>query len=334
MQLSDFDFDLPNEFIAQTPAKPRDSSKLLVYERDAKKAQHKIFHELPDLLRPDDVLVLNDTKVIPARLMTTLGHEVFLTHEREPKIWECLVRGGKYFEAGAEFTIATDFTGKVLEILDSGERVIEFTTPDFDQALDQYGATPLPPYIHQTQKQVPEYQTVYADKKGSVAAPTAGLHFTPELFTKLKAKGIQIEKLTLHVGLGTFLPVKTERIEDHPMHAEFFTLSTEIAQRLNQAKSEGRRIIAVGSTSCRVLESCTDSKGVLKAKSGETDIFIYPGYEFRFLDGMLTNFHLPKSTLIMLVAAFISREKTLELYELAKEEEYRFYSFGDAMLLL
>lgn len=350
MQLSDFDYDLPPEYIAQTPAEPRDSSKLLVYERDSQKVQHKIFNQLPELLRAGDVLVINDTKVIPARLKTTEGHEVFLVRDlkrdsstsyaaadfaqNDKVIWECLVRGGKHFEVGAEFTIAADFTGRVLKILESGERVIEFTTSNFDAALEKYGATPLPPYIHQTEKKVPEYQTVYADKKGSVAAPTAGLHFTDELFTMLRAKGVQIEKLTLHVGLGTFLPVKTERIEDHPMHAEFFTLDSKVVKRLNQAKSESRRIIAVGSTSCRVLESCTDSAGVLKAQSGETDIFIYPGYEFRFLDGMLTNFHLPKSTLIMLVAAFIGRGQTFELYEIAKEKGYRFYSFGDAMLLL
>ncbi len=333
MKTDDFDYDLPKKFIAQKPASPRDSSKLLVYSRDDEKVSHHQFFELPDLLEPGDVLVLNESKVIPARLETREGREVFLAKKLKPKVWECLVRGGKYFQPGATFEIAKDFTGEVLEILESGERVIRFHSKNFEKDLEKYGAAPLPPYIHQEKKKVPQYQTVYAKAAGSVAAPTAGLHFTPRVFAKLKAKGISIEKTILHVGLGTFAPVKVDQIEDHGMHSEFFILPEKVAKRLNAAKKEGRRIIAVGSTSCRVLESCADAKGVLHPKSGETDIFIFPGQKFRFIDAILTNFHLPKSTLIMLIAALIGREKILELYEIAKKKNYRFFSFGDAMLL-
>jgi S-adenosylmethionine:tRNA ribosyltransferase-isomerase len=345
MQTADFDYELPKKFIAQRPASPRDSSKLLVYERATGAIQHKKFSDLPDLLEPGDVLVLNESKVIPARLTTVEGREVFLAkelkspptplHKRgEQNVWECLVRGGKHFQVGDKFEISKSFTGEVLEILPDGERVIRFHSRHFQKDLEKYGASPLPPYIEQTAKKVPQYQTVYAKRAGSVAAPTAGLHFTPRIFQKLKAKKIQIEKVTLHVGLGTFAPVKVDQIEKHPMHAEFFTLPESVASRLNAAKKAGRRIIAVGSTSCRVLESCANSKGVLKAQTGEMDIFIFPGKKFKFIDALLTNFHLPKSTLIMLVAALVGREKILELYELAKRKNYRFFSFGDATLLL
>lgn len=337
MHLSDFDYDLPSEMIAQTPAEPRDSSRLLAYERAGGRITHRTFRELPELLRPSDILVLNDTKVIPARLTTTEGREVFLVRrqntENKTQIWLCLVRGGKHFEVNTEFEIASDLKGKVLEVLDSGERTIEFMSSDFETALEKYGASPLPPYIRQTQKKEPRYQTIFAENPGSVAAPTAGLHFTPRIFKALEDKGITIEKVTLHVGLGTFLPVKVEKIEEHDMHSEFFELPTPVAKRLNKAKKLNQRIIAVGSTSCRVLESCTDPTGKLSPKIGETDIFIYPDYKFKFIDGLLTNFHLPKSTLIMLVSALIGREKTLELYNLAIHEKYRFYSFGDVMLL-
>ena len=226
------------------------------------------------------------------------------------------------------------FDGEVLEILENGESVIRFHSKNLTRDLQKFGATPLPPYIYSAAKKVPQYQTVYAKNSGSVAAPTAGLHFTPRVFKKLKQRGIQIEKITLHVGLGTFAPVKVSEVQKHKMHSEFFTLSGKVAEKLNFYKKEGRRIIAVGSTSCRVLESCADSCGKLHAKSGETDIFIYPSCKFKFIDGMLTNFHLPKSTLIMLVAAFIGRKKILELYEIAKKKEYRFFSFGDVMLLI
>ena len=334
MKTADFDYELPKKFIAQCPASPRDSSKLLVFDRATNKISHHRFSELADILRPDDVLVLNESKVIPARLQTVEGREVFLAKEISPKKWACLVRGGKYFQIGSKFEIATDFIGEVLEILASGERVIRFHSKNFARDLEKYGASPLPPYIHQTAKKVPQYQTVFAKNAGSVAAPTAGLHFTPRIFKKLKQRGIQIEKITLHVGLGTFAPVKVSEISAHKMHSEFFTLSEKVAQKLNAAKKAGRRIIAVGSTSCRVLESCANSKGELIPKSGETDIFIFPGKKFKFIDGMLTNFHLPRSTLIMLVAALVGRDKILEIYEMAKRENYRFFSFGDATLLL
>jgi len=337
MKTSDFDYDLPKKFIAQRPASPRDSSKLLVYSRETGEVQHRWFSDLPDLLEPGDVLVLNESKVIPARLETVEGREVFLVREQKTggrgQVWECLVRGGKHFLKGMTFQIAKGFSGEVLEVLESGERLIHFSSQNFTKDLEKYGASPLPPYIHQEKKKVPQYQTVYARTAGSVAAPTAGLHFTPRVFARLKKRGVTVEKVTLHVGLGTFAPVKAKKIEEHDMHSEFFTLSEKVAERLNRYKKEGRRIIAVGSTSCRVLESCADSRGKLHAKSGETSIFIYPGKKFRFIDAMLTNFHLPKSTLIMLVAAFIGREKVLELYELAKKKKYRFFSFGDAMLL-
>jgi len=334
MKTAAFDYDLPKKFIAQRPASPRDSSKLLVYSRSTLRVEHRKFSDLPDLLRPGDVLVLNESKVIPARLETTEGREVFLAKEIKPKVWECLVRGGKHFQVGSTFEIAKQFTGEVLKILENGERVIRFYSKNFTQDLQKFGATPLPPYIHSAVKKVPQYQAVYAKNSGSVAAPTAGLHFTPRVFKKLKQRGVQIEKITLHVGLGTFAPVKVSEVQKHKMHSEFFTLSEKVAEKLNSYKEEGRRIIAVGSTSCRVLESCTDSRGKLHAKSGETDIFIFPGCKFKFIDSMLTNFHLPKSTLIMLVAAFIGRKKILELYELVKKKNYRFFSFGDAMILL
>ncbi|MFH1546812.1 MAG: tRNA preQ1(34) S-adenosylmethionine ribosyltransferase-isomerase QueA [Patescibacteria group bacterium] len=341
MKTADFDYSLPKKFIAQKPASPRDSSKLLVYSREDGKILHKKFSDLPDLLQPGDVLVLNESKVIPARLATREGREVFLAREITPKVWECLVRGGKHFQVGSTFKIGKNprsesrasFTGEVLKILADGERVIRFHSKNFTKDLEKFGATPLPPYIHSPAKKVPQYQTIYAKKSGSVAAPTAGLHFTPRVFAKLKKRGVVVEKVTLHVGLGTFAPVKAEKIEDHDMHSEFFTLSEGVASRLNQHKKEGRRIIAVGSTSCRVLESCADARGKLHAKSDETDIFIFPGCKFKFIDAMLTNFHLPKSTLIMLVAAFIGREKILAIYETAKSENYRFFSFGDAMFL-
>lgn len=334
MKTSDFDYNLPKKFIAQKPASPRDHSKLLIYDRASESVRHKNFFDLSDILRSDDVLVLNESKVIPARLKTQEGREVFLVKKLRSKTWECLVRGGKYFQVGTTFEIGNFFSGEVLEILESGERVIQFHSKNFTKDLEKYGASPLPPYIHSTQKKVRQYQTVYAKTAGSVAAPTAGLHFTPRVFEKLKAKGIAIEKITLHVGLGTFAPVKVENVQKHKMHSEFFLLSERAAKRLNAYKKAGRRIIAVGSTSCRVLESCSDFRGKLHPKSGETNIFIYPGQKFKFIDGMLTNFHLPKSTLIMLIAALVGREKILEIYEIAKKKNYRFFSFGDAMLLL
>jgi len=340
MKTCDFNYHLPKELIAQHPANPRDSSRLLIFEKRTGKVDHKIFRELPEVLQAGDVLVLNESKVIPARLQTQDGREVFLTRRvdssscREVNVWRCLVRGGKYFRAGDDFKIGECFSGEVLKVLEGGERVVRFHSQNFEKDLQRFGASPLPPYIHQSQKKVPQYQTTFAKRDGSVAAPTAGLHFTPRIFKKLLEKQITVEKITLHVGLGTFAPVKTETVENHKMHSEFFILPQETAERLNKAKQAGQRIIAVGSTSCRVLESCASKTGNLIPQSGETSIFMYPGYEFEFISGMLTNFHLPKSTLIMLVAALVGREKIIELYEIAKQKNYRFYSFGDAMLLV
>lgn len=356
MQLADFDYVLPPELIAQTPVEPRDSARLLTYDRATGATGHHTFRDLVDLLQPGDVLVVNDTKVIPARLTTTEGREVFLVRsiDRECKMknekckntWQCLVRGAKHFMVGSEFQIGADLSGKVVEILPDGERVIAFQSSDFDAALEQHGATPLPPYIASPSPSTGKgrgegggvnerYQTVYADdqKKGSVAAPTAGLHFTPELFERLRARGVSVENVMLHVGLGTFQPVKVTDITEHKMHAEFFVLTPEVAERINKAKSAGRRIIAVGTTSCRVLESCADQCGRLLPRTGETKIFIYPGYTFKMIDGLITNFHLPKSTLLMLISALLGREQALALYQLAIKERYRFFSFGDAMLL-
>lgn len=355
MQLADFDFVLPPERIAQLPAEPRDSSRLLAYHRATDVVTHHIFHELPTLLQPGDVLVVNDTCVLPARLFTTAGHEILLLRPyghalsatlvaaKEP-LWQCLVRGGKFFTVGARFAIAADFSGEVCEILADGTRVVRFASSDLAADLARHGHTPLPPYIAAadsadvaTEKALAErYQTIYAatEKTASVAAPTAGLHFTPELLVRLAERGVQTEKVTLHVGLGTFLPVKTERITDHQMHAEFYELLPAVAERLNRARAAGQRIIAVGTTAARVLETCADGCGRLLPQAGETAIFIYPGYQFRGISGLITNFHLPKSTLFMLVSAFAGREKMLALYREAIEKTYRFYSFGDAMLLL
>lgn len=329
-----FNYQLPPAQIAQNPAKPRDSAKLLVYTRKTQQITEGIFRNLPKLLQPGDVLVLNETKVIPARLKTLAGHEVFLVTPLKPKTWRCLVRGGKHFLAGQEFTITKNLTGKVQTVLPSGERVITFHTPNFTQALNQAGEIPLPPYIEAAASKAKKYQTIFAKKPGSVAAPTAGLHFTPRVFRALAQQGIQIAKVNLTIGPGTFKPVKAKELEDHKMHAEAFELNLATARFLNQAKKNGQRIIAVGSTSCRVLESATQANGYLKPQKNQTAIFIYPGYQFKFIDGMLTNFHLPCSTLIMLVAAFLGRPKTLELYNFAVAKNYRFYSFGDAMLLL
>lgn len=329
-----FSYHLPPQQIAQTPARPRDSARLLVYQRQTGQVTQQVFRNLPKILQSGDVLVLNETKVIPARLRTQAGREIFLLKALKPKTWRCLVRGGKHFLAGQELTIAPKFTGKVQTVLPSGERVITFRTPNFLKALTRYGHTPLPPYIQPNDFNTKKYQTIFARRAGSVAAPTAGLHFTPRVFRHLKQAGQQVVKINLTIGSGTFLPVKTKQLEDHPMHTEAFELSPAAVRLLNQAKKAGRRIFAVGSTSCRVLESCVQANGFLKAQKNQTALFIKPGYQFKFIDGLLTNFHLPCSTLIMLVAAFLGREKTLELYHFAVQAKYRFYSFGDAMLLL
>lgn len=347
MNLSDFDYHLPREMIAQRPLKERDQSKLMVLDRKTKSIEHHRFFELPDLLSPDSVLVLNQSRVIPARLFFKLGNgkaEILLIKQIHGDIWECMVRPGPKFETKAEGQINRDCSFHIKRVTPHGLREIQFYCDDFKAFLKQYGHTPTPPYI-KTEVEDPEtYQTVYAKTEGSVAAPTAGFHFTPELLGRLKAKGIQTEFLTLHVGLGTFQPVKVDDITEHPMHSEWFELPEDVAERLNQAKTKGKKIVAVGTTSVRVLEACAEgtktplppSQGEpsrLQAQSGETDIFIYPGYEWKFVDQMITNFHVPKSTLLMLVSSFAGREFILKAYEEAKSFAYRFFSFGDSMFI-
>jgi len=335
MFLSEFDYSLPREFIAQSPLNERDQSKLMMLNRSDRSVEHHQFFELPNLLEKDSVLVFNQSKVIPARLefkMENGSAEIFLVKQVSEKIWECMVKPGRKFEEGTEILINKDLKAKVRHITSDGLRQIAFEAADLHAYLDAHGTMPTPPYIHETLKEPERYQTVYAKTDGSVAAPTAGLHFTDNTFRALAKKGIKTEFLTLHVGLGTFQGVKTDTIENHQMHSEWFELSPETAERLNKAKQEGKKIVAVGTTSIRVLESCARG-GKLVAKSGETDIFIYPGYKWQFVDQLITNFHVPKSTLLMLVSAFADRTFILEAYEEAKKNNYRFFSFGDAMLI-
>ncbi|NMA68368.1 MAG: tRNA preQ1(34) S-adenosylmethionine ribosyltransferase-isomerase QueA [Desulfitobacterium sp.] len=341
MQLEDFDFHLPQELIAQHPVEPRDSSRLMVIHRGSGEIAHHRFWELEDLLKPGDLLVVNNTKVIPARLMGekvgTKGKiECLLLKRLEKDVWETLLKPGKRLKIGQEVSFGDGLLiGKLLEILPNGNRLIQFSYEGvFEEILDSLGNMPLPPYITETLEDRERYQTVYAKERGSAAAPTAGLHFTPQLLEKLEEKNIQVVEVLLHVGLGTFRPVKTDNIKDHVMHSEYYRVSQEVAQTINEAKAQGRRVIAVGTTACRTLESVATEEGLIKAGEGWTDIFIYPGYKFKVLDGLLTNFHFPKSTLLMLVSAFVDREKILEAYKLAVREKYRFYSFGDAMLIL
>ncbi len=338
MKTSDFDFDLPSKFIAQNPVSPRDSSKLLSFV-DCKVGQNSFF-DLPSFLRDGDVLVVNRSKVIPARILFKHGDrelEIFVLKKIEDRVFNVMVRPGKFFKVGAVL-VSPDFEVTVLEILEDGTRVVEFSC---DDVLERAGSTPLPPYITESTASSEQYQTVYANDSGSVAAPTAGLHFTDRLLRELKDMGVSVVEVVLHVGRGTFLPVSVDDLSGHKMHSEFFELSEYACDILNDAKKDGRRVIAVGTTSVRVLESgCVD--GEFKPFKGETDIFIYPGaYVWKACDGLITNFHLPKSTLIMLVASFLEskgcddgREVVLDLYELAKKEGYRFYSFGDAMIIL
>ncbi|MCL2627874.1 MAG: tRNA preQ1(34) S-adenosylmethionine ribosyltransferase-isomerase QueA [Oscillospiraceae bacterium] len=339
MLKKDFSFILPDELIAQTPLKSRDNSRLLCMERISGQTSHRFFYELPDMLSKGDCLVLNDSRVLPARLLgrrETGGFvEVLLLCEHE-RLWECLVRPGRKVKTGTKLIFGNgELTATVKETLDNKNRLIEFHFDGiFLEVLESLGKMPLPPYIHEELKDAERYQTVYSREVGSAAAPTAGLHFTHELLDKLKQKGIEICYITLHVGLGTFRPVKTEKIEDHTMHDEFFVISKEAAAIINQTKENGGRVIAVGTTSCRTIEAVADSKGRVSAQTGSTDMFIYPGYEFKCIDGLITNFHLPESTLIMLVSAFAGRENTLRAYEEAISLKYRFFSFGDAMLIL
>ena len=338
MKLSDFMYDLPEERIAQTPVEPRDHSRLMVIHRDTGEIEHRHFYDIIEYLNPGDCLVINETKVIPARLYGVRPSggavEVLLLKQLGPKRWETLVRPGKKLRPGAEVIFGDGrLKCRVLETTDAGGRIVEFECEgSFEAALDALGEMPLPPYIHEKLRDRDRYQTVYAKQDGSAAAPTAGLHFTPELMDRIREKGVDIVPVLLHVGLGTFRPVKAENIEAHEMHSEYFEVTRQAAERINAARRRGGRIIAVGTTSVRTLESAAEN-GTLAAKRGDTNIFIKPGYRFQLVDALITNFHLPGSTLIMLVSALWDRARILEAYKIAVEEEYRFFSFGDAMLI-
>ena len=340
MFVNDFDYDLPPELIAQRPVEPRDSSRLMVLDRSGKASSDHFFYELPGFLREGDLLILNNTRVIPARLFAkkqggTGMVEVFLLKELAENTWETLVRPGKRAKPGTDLVFEEGVTGKVTGTVPDGGRCIEFPKGfNFREWLERAGQTPLPPYITQKLSDRERYQTIYAKYEGSVAAPTAGLHFTPDLFQKIQSQGVQVGFLTLHVGIGTFRPVKTEVVEDHTMHPEEFVLSEELARSITATKQAGGRVIAVGTTVVRVLESQAVARGQVAPGSGGTNIFIYPGFEFKVIDGLVTNFHLPKSTLLMLVSAFAGREFVMECYQRAIQERYRFFSFGDAMLIV
>lgn len=342
MKKSDFYFDLPEKQIAQTPIEPRDHSKLMVVDRQTGECRHRHFYDILELLNPGDLLVLNDSRVIPARLYGvregSLGAvEVLLLEHKQLNLWECAVRPGKKFKPGNRFVFGNGLlSATVTEVLDNGNRILEMHHEgSFYELLETIGQMPLPHYIKSQLQDKERYQTVYSKERGSVAAPTAGLHFTKELLKKIEDKGVKLAFVTLHVGIGTFRPVKTEEITDHQMHSEHYMLPAETAELINRTKKEGGRVIAVGTTSCRTLESVAAKLGgVIAADEGYTDIFIYPGYHFQVLDGIITNFHLPESTLIMLVSAFLGREKTLAAYQTAVEENYRFFSFGDAMFVV
>lgn len=341
MKRTDFYYELPEELIAQDPLEDRSSSRLLVLDRKSGAVSHHVFREITEYLKEGDCLVINDTKVIPARLIgskigTDAKIEVLLLKRKENNIWETLVKPGKKMKAGAKISFGDGLlTGEVIDIVEEGNRLIRFSFEGiFEEILDQLGQMPLPPYITHQLQDKNRYQTVYAVHEGSAAAPTAGLHFTHELLEQIEEMGVKIAKVTLHVGLGTFRPVKAEHIADHHMHSEFYQIGEEAAQVINATKAEGSRVICVGTTSCRTVESAADKQGAVKAGSGWTEIFIYPGYRFNVLDGLVTNFHLPESTLVMLVSALAGREQILKAYEEAIKERYRFFSFGDAMLIL
>ena len=335
-----FDYELPQELIAQDPLEDRSSSRLLVMDRGTGEYEHSVFRDIKKYLRTGDCLVVNDTKVIPARLIgskegTGAGIEVLLLKRVTADTWETLVKPGKKARPGARIVFGDGLlTGEVLEVADEGNRIIRFEYEGiFEEVLDRLGQMPLPPYITHPLKDRNRYQTVYARYEGSAAAPTAGLHFTTELLDEIRAMGVEIAAVTLHVGLGTFRPVKVENVLEHHMHSEYYIVPEECAAKVNAAKAAGGRIICVGTTSCRTLETAADEDGSLKAGSGWTDIFIYPGYRFKIMDALITNFHLPKSTLLMLVSAFAGRDHVLAAYEEAVRERYRFFSFGDAMLI-
>ena len=340
LKTSDFYYDLPPELIAQDPLEDRSSSRLMVLDKETGEVSHHVFREIGNYLEPGDCLVLNNTKVIPARLMgireeTGGAVEVLLLKRRENDIWETLVKPGKKAKVGTKIIFGGGLlVGEVIDIVEDGNRLIKFTYEGiFEEILDQLGQMPLPPYITHQLKDKNRYQTVYAKYDGSAAAPTAGLHFTPELLQQVKDMGVDIAEVTLHVGLGTFRPVKVDNILDHHMHSEFYMVTQEAADKINNAKKNGHRVICVGTTSCRTIESATGEDGILKSGSGWTEIFIYPGYKFKILDCLITNFHLPESTLVMLVSALAGREHVLHAYKEAIKERYRFFSFGDAMFI-
>lgn len=332
-------YDLPEERIAQTPVEPRDHSRLMVLHRDTDQIEHRHFYDVIDYLNPGDVLVINETRVIPARLFGERAGggacEVLLLRQLGPKRWETLVKPGRKLKPGAEITFGGGrLRARIAETTDVGGRIVDFDCDGtFEAALDELGEMPLPPYIHERLEDKERYQTVYAKQEGSAAAPTAGLHFTPELLDRIREKGVDVVPVLLHVGLGTFRPVKTENVEEHEMHSEYFEVTAEAAARINAARERGGRVVAVGTTSVRTLESAAEN-GVLLPRRGETSIFIKPGYRFQMVDALITNFHLPGSTLVMLVSALYDREKILAAYEEAVRDGYRFFSFGDAMLIL
>ena len=340
MDVKDFYYDLPEELIAQDPLEDRASSRLLVLDRSTGEVEHRKFRDILEYLNPGDCLVINDTKVIPARLIgskegTDAKIEVLLLKRKENDIWETLVKPGKKAKPGTVIRFGDGILkGTVVDVVEEGNRLIQFSYEGiFEEILDQLGQMPLPPYITHQLKDKNRYQTVYAKHEGSAAAPTAGLHFTKELLQEIEDRGVKIAHVTLHVGLGTFRPVKVENVLDHHMHSEFYVVEKSEAEKINSTKREGGRVICVGTTSCRTIESASDENGVLKAGSGWTDIFIYPGYQFKILDCLITNFHLPESTLVMLVSALAGREHVLAAYEEAVKERYRFFSFGDAMFI-
>lgn len=338
MKLSDFMYDLPEERIAQTPIEPRDHSRMMVLNRKENTIEHRHFYDIIDYLRPEDVLVVNETRVIPARLIgerpTGGACEILLLKQLAPKRWETLVRPGKKLRVGAQVIFGGGrLTATIAATTEGGGRIVDFACDGpMEAALDELGEMPLPPYIHEKLENRERYQTVYAKREGSAAAPTAGLHFTPELLDRIRAKGVDVVPVLLHVGLGTFRPVKVENVEEHEMHSEYFEVSEDAARRINAARERGGRVIAVGTTSVRTLESASEN-GRLLAKRGDTQIFIRPGYQYKMVDALITNFHLPGSTLVMLVSALYDREHILSAYEVAVREKYRFFSFGDAMFI-
>lgn len=341
MKTSDFYYDLPEELIAQDPLEDRSGSRLLVLDKETGEIKHRMFRDITEYLRPGDCMVINDTKVIPARLIgskigTDAKIEVLLLKRKENDVWETLVKPGRKAKPGTRISFGDGLlVGEVIDVVEEGNRLIHFEYEGiFEEILDRLGQMPLPPYItHQLQDR-DRYNTVYAVHEGSAAAPTAGLHFTPELLEEIQEKGIEIARVTLHVGLGTFRPVKVDDVTEHHMHSEFYQIDEEAAGKINRAKDNGGRVVCVGTTSCRTIESAADENGRLKACSGWTEIFIYPGYQFKILDCLITNFHLPESTLIMLVSALAGKEPVLAAYEEAVKERYRFFSFGDAMLIV